>query len=139
VADEKVRLFNRTTQPQIPVADIAWGAGVVMPGESFLTAEPEGYAPNQPGSAWVTDEEASAVLSAREAQASVTPDSPAEGATGPQDAAQPYTTETSPTHMLAGAEVVHVEPDGNVVNDAGEIVGHVEQTPPNQAANPQEA
>lgn len=60
-----VRLFNRSTDKKI----LAWGKGVIMPGESFLTTTPEAYGANEPGSDWVTDEEAAAAVAEAHAHA----------------------------------------------------------------------
>src|ERR1017187_8482950 len=80
------RLFNGSTQPRV----ITWGEGVVMPGESFETDNPEGYAPNREGSPWTTDPEAArALLSAQEAGAGDTSEVGADGLSGAQDAPQP--------------------------------------------------
>lgn len=90
------KLFNRSTQPLVP-DDVGWGGGVVMPGEFFKTASPEGYAPDQSGSPWTVDQEAEAALARPKIYANV-----------------------PPTHMLAGAEVQPAEPQDKRPADKAE-------------------
>lgn len=123
----QTRLFNRTTQPRV----LEWGSGVVMPGESFLTDHPETFAPDTPNSAWTVDAEAASQL----------PPSP--GVTSPP--ASPPDGLSEPAGGLTGAnpgapgtaETVMVEPNGEIRNEAGAVVGYV-NTAAEAAANPQE-
>lgn len=71
-APAQTRLFNRTTQARV----LVWGAGVIMPGESFLTDRPESYAPDEPGSPWTVDEEAGRAVAAILRTPQVAPTSP---------------------------------------------------------------
>ena len=111
-------LFNGSAQPLV----LQWGEGVVMPGESFKTDKPEGYAPDQPGSPWTTDAEAArAVLRLQQSQTTNPSDSSqdghseaAGGLSGPQDA--PPLIAPNPGVSLVGDEVV----DGQ-----GNVVGHI--------------
>ena len=99
------KLFNRSTQALVP-DDVGWGSGVVMPGEYFETASPEGYGPDKPGSPWTVDGEASSGL----LRIKVTlPSNPSKarsvGVTVAEDGSQKVYANVPPTHMLAGAEV----------------------------------
>lgn len=109
------RLFNGGTQPLV----VEWGAGVVMPGEWIETDHPETYAPP-----WVQDPEASAAVSAREAaggdetpNTTPSPDSPPEGLSGAENAPEPLAGEGPELHTLD---------NGDVVNQAGQVVGHID-------------
>lgn len=140
-----VELFNGSSQALVPAEAIGWGGGVIMPGESFKTYNPEGYAADQPGSPWCTDLEATRAL-----LRPVDPD-----ATNPSDSSQdgPSVAPVSPqgqdqalapadaagvpvTHMLAGAER---SPEVNLVGDElvdaqGHVIGHIVPDPAPEAA-----
>ena len=101
-------IYNGGTQPLVPAG--RWGQGVVMPGEGIEVDNPETY-----GSPWTTDPESDP----KPVSPPVTPepDNPAgsgmEGVSGADNASR----EPSLT----------VEPDGDVVNQAGDVIGHVNQ------------
>ncbi len=116
----QTRLFNRTTQPRV----LDWGSGVVMPGESFKTDHPESFAPDTPGSAWTVDSEAAAALVRSNSPIPTSPPaSPADGLSGVQDA--PQVANTAPPGPVP--ETVEVEPNGEIRNDQGVVIGYVNQ------------
>lgn len=127
-------LFNGGSQPLV----IEWGKGTIGPGESFKTDNPEGYAPDRPGSPWTTDAEAaSALLRLRQERTTNPPDSSQDGQSAPQDARG-----VPITHMLAGAEVA--SPAVNLVGDElvdgqGRVIGHIVPEPATTAATDQAA
>lgn len=118
------RLYNGGTQPLIP-ADIGWGGGVIMPGESFETDHPETYGPP-----WVQDPETDAAIQKAQedlarAEQEVAQAEGTDGHSGPQDGPQ--------------APELHTLPNGDVVDTSGRVVGHLDvatatQTTPNQEA-----
>lgn len=140
------RIFNGGTTPLVPAGQ--WGQGVVMPGEFIDVDDPEGYAVNRPNSPWVTDPEAvSALQSLAEAQAGdssdsapdghsesqVTPQGPLPDPTPGVPAESGGQSEPFPQEPPAGAgPELHTLPNGDVVNQSGEVVGHIE---PSTAAN----
>lgn len=118
----RTRLFNGSTQPRV----VTWGEGVVMPGESFETDSPEGYAPDTPGSPWTTDAEASsALLSAADASAGDTSESGADSHSEAQDAPQQPSRGAWPRAV-------------NTTGDGHEVTP-IEPAPITQAANPKES
>lgn len=122
VALALTRLFNGGTQPLIP-AELGWGNGVIMPGESFETEHPETYGPP-----WVQDPEA--VAAVQKAQEELSSAETADGHTGPRDGPE---------------ETLHTLSNGDVVNETGQVVGHLSDSvghldaaipPPNQEEQP---
>ena len=110
----RVRLFNGSTQPRV----VAWGEGVIMPGESFETDNPEGYQPDTPGSPWTVDAEASsALLSAQDEGAGDTSQIAADGHTD---------TQVGPW----GVDLHTPDSDGSVTQDEAGESGHEEQPDP---------
>lgn len=102
------RYFNGGTQPLV----LRWGEGVIMPGEHVDTDDVL-------GPPFTVDEEASRALDAvQSAQAEAMSAISADAVSGPQDAPQSTSAGDGP--------VLHEQPNGDVVNQAGEIVGHID-------------
>lgn len=115
----QTRLWNTSTQPLVP-SDVGWGGGVVMPGESFLTDHPESYGPP-----WTTDPDADARLA--EAQQRL------QNAVGELVSAETAVSSVETADAVSGQQggpqdgpELHVNPNGDVINQAGEIVGHLD-------------
>jgi len=153
-----VELFNGSSQPLVPTGAVGWGGGVIMPGESFKTDNPEAYAADQPGSPWSTDLEATrALLSPVDPDSTIPPDSSQDGPsvapsglTGQDQALAPTDGRGVPvTHMLAGAETSPASPAANLVGanlvgdelvDAeGHVLGRIVPEPSPETATNQAA
>ena len=105
--------FNGGTQPLVPCVG-GWGEGVVLPGQSFETAAVL-------GPPWTEDAEAAAALvSVPDPGTGVSSDSASDGHSEPQDA--------------PGTPELHTLDNGDVVNEAGQVIGHEEVTPPADSA-----
>lgn len=117
-----MRWFNGGTQPLVP--DGQWGKGVIMPGEYYDTDKTM----TPP---WILDAEAEAQTRAQAPQdaaggdptptlpepSPTVPDAPSEAHNAP-DVAQPP-ADAGPT--------LHTLPNGDVINPAGDVVGHFDQ------------
>lgn len=114
----QTRLWNGSTQPLIP-ADVGWGGGVVMPGESFLTDHPETYGPP-----WTQDPEADARLEAahRDAQEALQALVAAETEVSSAEQSLPVSGQQEAPQ---DGPQLHVNPNGDVINQSGQVVGHV--------------
>ena len=101
-----VRLYNRDNTPAV----LEWGSGTIAPGRSIDVSEDlaASFAPDEPGSRWMTDSQPPYPL----------PDPPADNPAG----------EGTEGLSVAGNGLsepsLTVRPDGEIVNEAGEIVGH---------------
>lgn len=115
----QTRLWNGSTQPLIP-ADIGWGGGVVMPGESFLTDHPSTYGPP-----WTLDPEADARLEAAHRDAQEALQALVRAETEVSSAEQSLPVQGPPTAPQDGPEL-HVNPNGDVTNESGQVVGHID-------------
>lgn len=91
---------------------VDWSKPAVLPGEGFETDRPESF-----GEPWTTDPEKAQEAARAYAWSTggFTPALPSEPPSGPQDAPQ-APPEDGPA--------LHLEPNGELVNPAGEVVGH---------------
>ena len=110
--------FNGGTQPLVPCVD-GWGEGVVMPGYSFETDAVL-------GPPWTEDAEAAAaIVTVPDPGAGDPSGSAADGHSEPQ---------VTPEPPVSGAPTLHTLDSGDVVNEAGVIVGHEEVNQPSAQA-----
>lgn len=126
------RLYNRSTRP----VTIRWGMGVIMPGEYIETDSPESFAPDQQGSAWTVDAEATqALLALRRPLLDFHSPDPPTPVSEPQGAPGGPSNDPPPS---APEPVVHIEPNGDVVTDTGLVIGHTDPAEPNEPHEPSE-
>jgi len=102
------RLYNGGTQPLVPAG--RWGDGVIMPGEWIEVDDPGSYGPP-----WRRDDEVEGESSPRAPEA----------AHGPEVAREP------PPGLGPDVRVLD---NGDVVSQAGQVVGHIDTQAPAASA-----
>lgn len=111
------RYYNGGTQPLVPEG--RWGEGVIMPGEAYETDAVL-------GPPWTVDAEADAALGQTQGDTS-------EAVSGPENASQGPAEDVPEGNISLS---VHVEPNGDIVDQAGQMIGHEQPAAtPEQAAD----